>query len=387
MVGCPSLFSADTYGWTLHSTDTELLMAKSTRPPVILSAADRQHLEEVRDHPQSPQKHVWRARIILTLGAGHGLFETVRRTGVSKFTVWRWWDRFLEVGMAGLWRDKTRPPGRAPIAKAKVAEVVQTAMAPPPEHASHWTLKALARETGVAMSSVRTILRRHRLYPHRVSTFKVSRDPAFAKKIRDVVGLYVNPPDHAVVLSIDEKPQIPALGRTQKPLPMTPGHATTRTHDYVRHGTTCLLAALDVATGCVTGRMTERHRSEDFVAFLDHVAEGLDADRDVHVILDNVSSHKSATVMEWLADHPRWHFHFTPTSASWANAVEGFFSKLARQRLKHAIFNSLAECVAAVEGFIAHHNEHQARPFRWSKSPDDLVQSWKNGYHMIETDH
>ncbi len=197
------------------------------------------------------------------------------------------------------------PPGRAPISPEKVAEVVQTAMEPPPEHASYWTLKALARETGVSMSSVRTILRRHRLYPHRVSTFQVSRDPAFAPKIRDVVGLYVNPPDHAVVLSIDEKPQIQALGRTPKPLPMTPGHAATRTHDYVRHGTTGLLAALDVATGHVTGRMTERHRSEDFVAFLDPVAEGLDADRDVHVILDNVSSHKSATILKWLAGHPR----------------------------------------------------------------------------------
>ncbi len=370
-------------GWTLHPTDMESLMAKSTRPPVILSAADRQRLEEVRDHPQSLQKHVWRARIILTLGAGHGLFETVRRTGVSKLTVWRWWDRFQAEGIAGLWRDKTRPPGRAPIAKAKVAEVIQTAMAPPPEHASHWTLKALAHETGVAMSSVRTILRRHRLYPHRVSTFKVSQDPAFAKKIRDVVGLYVNPPDHAVVLSIDEKPQILALGRTPKPLPMTPGHTATRTHDYVRHDTTGLLTALDVATG----RMTERHRSEDFVAFLDHVAEGLAADMDVHVILDNVSSHKSATVLKWLVDHPRWHFHFTPTSASWVNAVEGFFSKLARQRLKHAISNSLAECVAAVKGFIAHHNEHQVRPFRWSKSPDDWVQSWKNRYYMIKINH
>ena len=253
--------------------------------------------------------------------------------------------------------------------------MIQTAMVPPPEHASHRTLKALARETGVAMSSVRTILRRHRLCPHRVSTFKVSRDPAFAPKIRDVVGLCVNPPDHAVVLSIDEKPQIPALGRTQKPWPMTPGHTATRTHDYVRHGTTGLLAARDVATGRVAGRMTERHRSEDFVAFLDPVSEALDADVDVHVILDHVSSHKSATVMEWLADHPRWHFHFTPTSASWAHAAESFFSKLARQRLKHAIVNALAECIAAVEGCIAHHNEHPARPFRWSKAPEDWVRS------------
>ncbi len=168
---------------------------------------------------------------------------------------------------------------------------------------------------------------------------------------------------------------------------MTPGYTAIRTHDYVRHGTTCLLAALDVATGHVTGRLTERHRSEDFVAFLDHVAEGLDADVDVHVILDNVSSHKSATVLEWLADHPRWHCHFTPTSASWANAVKSFVSKLARQWLKHAIVNSLADYVAVVEGFIVHHNEHRAQPFRWSKSPDDLVRFWKNGYHMIASNY
>ena len=168
---------------------------------------------------------------------------------------------------------------------------------------------------------------------------------------------------------------------------MTPEHTATRPHDYVRHVTTGLLAALDVATGHVTGRMNERHRSEDFVAVLEHVAEGLDADMDVLVIRDNVSSHQSATVLKWLADHPRWPCHLTPTSASWAHAVEGFFLRRARQRLKPAIVNSLAACVAAVEGFMAHHNEHPARPFRWSKTPDDWVKSWKNGHHMTKSNH
>ena len=360
-------------------------MATSQRTPIHLTADDRRCLDAVCADPQSRQKHVRRARIILELGSGCGLAETMRRTRSTMSTVCRWWERFLTLGVEGLWRDATRPPGRAPIAADREAERLRLAQSPP-EHARHWTLRALAARMGdMSCVTVGNVLRRHRLYPHRVSTFKVSSDAAFAAKIKDGVGLYVNPPDHAVVLSIDEKPQIQALGRTQKPWPMTPGHATTRTHDYVRHGTTCLLASLDVATGRVVGQTSERHRSEDFVAFLDHVAEGLDADMDVHVILDNVSSHKSATVLEWLADHPRWHFHFTPTSASWANAVEGFFSKLARQRLKDAIFHSLEECTAAIEAFMAHHNAHQARPFRWRRSASELVESGKRSRQRLGT--
>ncbi len=370
---------------------------KSTRQEIELSAGDRERLEGIVNNPRSLQKHVWRARIVLALGSGRGLAETMRRTGMSKPTVWRWWDRFLAEGVDGLLRDATRPPGRKPVPEDRVKAVVALAMSPPPEHARHWTLKALAEEMGdMVISTVRNILLRHGLRPHQVKTFKVSRDPRFEIKVRDVVGLYVDPPDHAVVLSVDESErvnatgsseranQIQALGRTQRPLPMKPGHAETRTHDYRRNGTTCLLAALDTATGKVVGRTVERHRSEEFLAFLDHVAEGIAPGTQVHVILDNVSSHKSAEVHEWLKGRPDWTFHFTPTSASWMNAVEGFFSKLARQRLKDAVFDSLDECVAAIEGYIEHHNASDARPFRWSRKPEDLVEAWKRGHQKLD---
>ena len=242
-------------------------------------------------------------------------------------------------------------------------------MLPPPAHRGHRTLRALAERAGAAVPAVFKILEQHGLKPHRVKTFKVSRDPGSGLKVRGAVGLYVDPPDRAVVISADGKTQIQALGRTRKPLPMKPGHPETRTHDYKRDGTACLMAALDTAAGKVTGRMAARHRSEEFLAFLEHVSEGIGPGTPVHVILDNVSPHKSAEVSEWLKENPDWAFHFTPAPASWMNAVEGFFSKLSRQRLRHAVINSLDECVAAIEGYIAHHNAGDARPFRWSRKP------------------
>ena len=362
-------------------------MAKSRRQGITLSDRERTRLGEIAGHPQTRQKHAWRARIVLEPGSGCGLVETMRRTGMSKPTVWRWWDRFLAEGVDGLLRDRTRPPGRAPTSGERVKALVDLAMSPPPPHASHWTHRALAAKAGMAVSTVGAILRRHQLRPHRVKMFKVSRDPRFEEKIRDVVGLYVNPPDHAVVLSVDEKTRIQALSRTRKPLPMKPGHPETRTHDYRRNGTTCLMAALDTATGRVVGQMTQRHRSEDFIAFLDHVAEGIEPGTRVHVILDNLSAHKSAEVNEWLKDHPDWSFHFTPAPASWTNAVEGFFARLSRRRLKHSVFHSLDECIGAIEAFIAHHNAHEARAFRWSKQPDELIAAWKRGYQKIESNH
>ena len=367
-------------------------MAKSRRTPIILSEEDRERLERIKSDPHSILKHVLRATIILHLGDGLTLSQTMRATGMSKPTVWRWWDRFLVEGVDGLLYDIPRRRGRKPISEDKVSELIELALSPPPEHASHWTLRALAKKLGIAVSTVFNILKRNGLKPHRVKTFKVSRDPRFELKVRDVVGLYVDPPDHAVVISVDESErvnaigsseranQIQALGRTQTPLPMKPGHLETRTHDYTGNGTTCLMAALDVATGKVTGQMVERHRSEEFLAFLDLVSEGIKSGTQVHVVLDNVSSRKSAEVNEWLKGNANWTFHFTPTSASWMNAVEGFFSKLSRQRLKHEIFNSLDECIAAIEGYIEHHNVNDARPFRWSKKPEDFVEAWKTGH-------
>ena len=302
--------------------------------------------------------------------AGHGLIETVKRTGTTKPTVWRRWDRYLEEGVDGLFHDATRPPGKAPIPEHREKALIDLAMSPPPPNSSHWTLRALSEVMGdMSFSSVRNILHRNRLRPHQVKTFKVSTDKQLEKKTHDFVGLYVNPPDHAVVLSVDEKTQIQALGRTQKPLRMKAANPETRTHDYKRNGTACLMAALDVASGKVTGQNVTRHRSKEFLEFLDHVNEGIAPGTPVHVIPGNVSSHKSAEVHAWLEEHPDWTFHFTPTSASWMNAVEGFFSKLARQRLRHSIFNSLEECTEAIESFIGHHNENKAKNPNGAGSP------------------
>ena len=359
-------------------------MAFSQRPQIILNDTDRHRLDAIIAAPTSPQKHVWRARMILELGAGCGLAETMRRTGLSKPTVWRWWDRVLVEGVDGLLRDRPHRRGQPPVSENQVKALVDWAMSPPPPHRTHGTLKAMAHAVGLAISTVHGILNRHGLKPHRVKTFKLSNDPRFGIKAQDVVGLSMNPPDHAVVLSVDEKTQIQALGRTQTPLPLQPGQAETCTHDDQRNGTTTLLAALDVATGTVVGQMTQQHRSEDFCAFLDHVATGLDPTKDVHVILDKLSAHKSARVHAWLKAHPNWTFHFTPTSASWMNAVEGVFSKLARQRLKNAICDSREACIAAVEDDIAHHNAHDAQPFRWSRDPKDLIAAWKRGHQKLQ---
>ena len=345
---------------------------------IQVSAQDRRRLEAVVQDGNAKQKHVWRAQIILESADGHGTMEIMRRVGVSKPTIWRWQARYAQQGVDGLLRDATRPPGKAPVPASKVREVVELTHAPPPGEATHWTLRAMAEQVGLAWSTVRLIWRKHGLVPHRVRTFKLSRDPAFADKLHDVVGLYVNPPEHAVVLSIDEKPQIQALDRTQVPLPMKTGRPEARTHDYIRHGTTTLFAALNILDGTVIGQHYQRHRQEDFISFLDHTAAFFE-DQEVHVILDNYSTHKTAKVHQWLAEHPNWTFHFTPTSASWLNAVEGFFAKLSRRPLKHAIFKSLQECEAAILRFIEEHSGREAKPFRWTADPESIIAARKRG--------
>ena len=243
---------------------------KSTRKQIVLTHEERTRLEHIASHPGTPQKHVWRAHIILTLGDGNGLVDTMRQTGRSKPTVCRWWDRFVKERVDGLLYDATRLPGKQPISPEKVKRLITLAMSPPPPNRGCWTLKALADKVGnIALSTAHGILKCHGLKPHQVRTFKVSKDPRYELKVKDVVGLYVDPPDHAVVLSADEKPGIQAMGRTQSPLPIKPGQAATQTHDYKRNGTTGLLAALDIATSKVTGRMVDRHRSEEFLSFLD----------------------------------------------------------------------------------------------------------------------
>ncbi len=245
----------------------------------------------------------------------------------------------------------------------------------------------MAKAVGLAVSTVQKIWKAHGLAPHRWRTFKLSRDPEFAKKLYDVVGLYVNPPAHAVVLSVDEKSQIQALDRTQPGLPIKPGRLGTMTHDYKRNGTTTLFAALNVLTGEVFGRNMARHRQQEFLQFLNALDREIPAGKAVHVVLDNVSSHKTPAVRRWLARHPRWTFHFTPTASSWLNAVEGFFAKLTRRRLKRGVFHSLVDLQAAINRFIAEHNETEAKPFIWRADPDEIIAARSRGFQALESLH
>lgn len=260
----------------------------------------------------------------------------------------------MAAGVDGLLQDKTRPPGKAPIEATRVDEVVRRTLAPPPHEATHWTARAMAEVSGLAVSTVQTIWKAHGLAPHRWRSFKLSNDPAFAEKLHDIVGLYVDPPAHAVVLSVDEKSQIQALDRTQPGLPMKKGRMGTMTHDYKRHGTTTLFAALD---GTVIGKNMARHRHQEFIRFLNTLEREIPHDKSVHAILDNYAAHKTPEVRRWLARHPRWTFHFTPTSSSWLNAVEGFFAKLFKRRLQRGVFCSLVDLQAAINRFVAEHNQ------------------------------
>jgi transposase len=353
---------------------------------VRLRPGDRERLEAVLADRNSPQKHVWRAQIILATAEGCGTTAIMRRAGVSKPCVWRWQRRFMESGVDGLLRDKTRKPGKAPVPAEVVAHLIERTLCAPPGETTHWTSRAMAKVTGLAISTVQKIWRAHGLAPHRLRTFKLSRDPQFAGKVRDVVGLYVDPPAHAVVLALDEKSQIQALDRTQPGLPMKRGRAGTMTHDYIRNGTTTLFAALNVLDGTVIGQCMQRHRHQEFLRFLNTIERKVPAGKLVHVILDNYASHKHPKVRAWLGRHPRWTFHFTPTSASWLNAVEGFFAKLTRRRLRRGVFHSLVDLQAAINRYLAEHNTHP-KPFAWTANPDAIIAAAKRGYQVLDSIH
>ena len=287
---------------------------------VEVSATDRIQLEAIVADRNAPQKHVWRARIVLLTANGRGTAEIMRQADVSKTAVWRWQERFMTDGVAGLLRDKTRPSRIPPLEADVAARVVSATQTDPPGETTHWTAAAMAESQGISVSSVQRIWRRHGLQPHRMRLFKLSNDPQFATKLRDIVGLYMDPPAHAVVLSIDEKSQIQALDRTQPGLPMKKGRCGTMAHDYIRNGTTTLFAALNVLDGKVIGRCMQQHRHQEFIRFLNTVEAAVPAGKLVHAIADNYATHKHPKVREWLVRHPRWTFHFTPTSASWLNA-------------------------------------------------------------------
>ena len=339
---------------------------------VILTGGDRKRLAVIIADRNRPQKHVQRARIILHSGERLSVLEVARRAGASRPAVWRWQQRFAEEGIEGLLRDKTRRPGKAPLPPETVAQVLSLTCSEPPGEVTHGTGRAVAGIVGVALRTVQRIWDAHRLQPHRVRTFKRSNDPAFAEKVEDIVGLYMSPPAHAVVLSIDEKSQIQALSRTRPGTPVKPGRPATMTHDYERHGTTTLFAALDVLEGTVLGRCMQRHRHQEFIRFLNAVEASVPAGKVIHAILDNYGAHKHPKVRAWLSRHPRWVFHFTPTSSSWINAVETFFSALTRRRLKRSDFRSVVDLQAAIHRYIAEHND-DPRPFAWTRPAKTIL--------------
>jgi transposase len=353
---------------------------------VDVTRADRRRLEAIISDRSAPQKHVWRAKIILATADGFGTAEIMRRSGKAKPVVWRWQERFMLEGVDGLLRDKTRKPGKSPLPAATVQRVIDLVSGPPPGETTQWTGRMLAKAVGISLRSVQRILEAHQLTPHRIRTFKLSNDPKFAEKLRDVVGLYVDPPDHAVVLSVDEKSQIQALDRTQPGLPMKPGRAGTMTHDYKRNGTTTLFAALNILDGTIIGRNMKRHRHQEFIRFLNDIEAKVPKRKAIHAIVDNYATHKHPKVRDWLARHPRWTFHFTPTSASWLNAVEGFFAKLANRRLRRGVFRSVTELKAAIERFIAEANT-DPKPFVWTARPNRILAAVKRGKQTLESVH
>ena len=345
-------------------------MAHPPAPPLVVSEADRRALQSVLRAGTSEQRAVMRARIVLRSAEGGSIEGIADELGVAIMTVRLWRRRYAEAGLEGL-SDAPRP-GHPPTWTREDRDRVQAiAMGPPPEGQTHWSVRELARRTGISPATVHRIWRERGLQPHRTETFKFSTDPALDAKVRDVVGLYMDPPDGAIVLSVDEKTQIQALDRTQPMLPMRPGQVERHTHDYTRHGTTCLFAALEVGTGRVTTDHRARHTGEDFLAFMRKVAR-THPEGELHVVLDNVSTHTTPDVRAWLAANPRVTFHFTPTSASWMNQVETWFGILTRKAIRRGSFRSVKELVAMIDAFTRQWNEGSS-PFTWVRTADEIL--------------
>jgi transposase len=354
--------------------------------PITISAADSDRLEQLVRDRNTAQKVVWRARIVLLSAEGLAAGAIASATGKSQLTVRRWRRRFLAKGVDGLLKDASRPPRRKPLTAEKIAEVVHMTLHTKPPNATHWSVRTLGVVAGLSPSSIQRIWSAHGLKPHLVKTFKLSRDPNFAARVRDVVGLYLDPPDKALVLSLDEKSQIQALDRTQPGLPMKKGRAGTWTHDYKRHGVTTLFAALDVATGKVIGQCMARHRHQEWLKFLRTIERDTPKELDLHLIADNYATHKHPTVKAWLAKHPRFHMHFTPTSASWLNQVERFFGLITEKRIRRGVFRSVAELETAIMDYLAGHNA-QPKPFVWIKSAGEVLEKVARAKQASESQH
>ena len=351
-------------------------------PVIALSPDQRAALEQWARGRSLPARVVERARIVLRAAAGEQDKEIAHDLGVTPKKVSRWRKRFLTRGLVGLEKDAPRSGRKPKISPRQVQRVVEMTTRQKPPHATHWSTRTMAAAVGISEASVRRIWRTHGLKPHLLHTFKLSRDPKFTEKLEDIVGLYLNPPQHALVLSLDEKSQIQALDRTQPGLALKPGRGQTMTHDYKRNGTTTLFAALNAANGEVFGLCQERHRHQEWLKFLRLIDQTIPPDLQLHVICDNSSTHKHAKVRRWLQRHPRFHMHFTPTSSSWLNMVERFFRDLTQNRLRRGVFHDVEELIMAIGNYIDLHNE-KPKPFIWTARAADILEKVKRARRAL----
>ncbi len=340
-------------------------------PPLDLTDDERETLLRWDRRPTTAQALARRARMILECADGKTNTAVAAELKVSKPTVGKWRSRFLSRGVDGL-LDEPRPGTPRKISDEDVERVLTMTLETTPADATHWSTRSMARRSGLSRSTINRVWRAFALQPHRTETFKLSTDPLFIEKVRDIVGLYLNPPDRALVMCVDEKSQIQALDRTRPLLPMRPGQAERRTHDYVRHGTTSLFAALDAKTGKVIGQCHKRHRSVAFRKFLDTIEASVPDDIDVHLIVDNYATHKTALIQKWLAKRPRFHVHFTPTSASWLNLVERWFALLTEKQLRRGVHHSSRELESAIYHYLDVTNA-EPKPFIWTKTADAIL--------------
>jgi len=340
--------------------------------PLQLPNADREVLERWTRRQKSANALATRARIVLRSAQGESNTDIAARLGLSKPTVGKWRARYVADGLEGL-LDEPRPGAPRTVSDEDVDRVITLTLETVPEDATHWSTRSMAQRTGLSQSTVSRIWRAFMLKPHRSETFKISKDPLFIEKVRDIVGLYLNPPDRALVLAVDEKSQIQALDRSQPILPMRPGQPERRTHDYIRHGTTNLFAALDVKSGKVIGELHRRHRAREFLKFLKTIDANTPPNLDLHLILDNYGTHKTPTIRRWLLQHPRFHLHFTPTGASWMNLVEAWFSVFTRKRLKRSAHRSTRALEQTIRDYLKSNNANP-KPFVWTKTADEILE-------------
>jgi len=345
-------------------------MGRPTKP-IVLKEEEQTKLEEWARRPKTAQRLAIRARIVLSCAEGRENRQVARELRITDQTVCKWRERFRKDGLEGL-ADEPRPGAPRKISDAQVEALITRTLESTPTQGTHWSTRSIAEAMGMSQSAISRIWRAFSLQPHRVETFKLSTDPFFVEKVRDIVGLYLNPPERALVLCVDEKSQVQALDRTRPVLPLRPGVPARQTHDYVRHGTTSLFAALDIATGKVIGSCHRRHRHQEFLRFLGRIDEAIPEPLEIHLVMDNYGTHKMPKVKRWFARRPRYHVHFTPTSASWLNQVERFFGLLTDKRIRRGTFETVRQLESAIRDYLAHHNE-SPKPFTWTADADSIL--------------